>query len=83
MVRPIPPVIYPLVFDLRIVFLWALRRCFFLASRASAYLFDVSALVLPLAPAEDVGPEFSGVLIKFSSILRGIFTKVNGFVHCA
>ena len=81
MVRPVSAGIYPFVFDLRIVFLWALRRCFFLARRASAYLLVVSEPVFPLAPV-DVGPVFSAVLIKCSSILCGIFTIVNVVVHC-
>jgi hypothetical protein len=75
--------IYPFVFDLAIVFRWALRRCFFLARRASAYLFNVPALVLPLAPVEDADPEFSAVLIKtflLNSVLK--FLIVNVFVHC-
>jgi hypothetical protein len=78
--------IYPFVFDLRIVFLWALRRCFFLARRASSYLFNVPALVLPLVPVEDAGPEFSAVLIKFSQFCAeflwcmSLFSALN--VHC-
>src|SRR5579859_52291 len=64
------PITHPPVFDLLIVSRCALRLCFFLASRASAYLFVAcgeadffSTLALVSWPA--LGSELTGVVLIF------------------
>jgi len=63
-----------LVFDLLIVFLCALRRCFFLARRASAYLFNVplaAELFALFALPEGVVSAFSaGVVVLMNALLE-------------
>jgi len=61
---------YPFVFDLLIVRRCAFRLCFFLASRASAYLFIAfgaanffSALAFVSCPV--LGSELTGVVLIF------------------